>query len=264
MLALNNIEVIYDSVILVLKGVSVTVREGGITTLLGANGAGKTTTLKAISGLLRSERGEVTKGSVEFSGERIDGRPPHDIVRRGIVQVFEGRRVFEHLTTEENLIAGAHIQTSRQRVQEGIERVYAYFPPLKERRAVQAGYLSGGEQQMLVIGRALMARPRVMLLDEPSLGLAPMLVEEIFEIVQRLNREERLTVLLVEQNATLALAIAEHGYVMENGRIVLDGPAAALRDNADIKEFYLGLTEVGARKSYRDVKHYKRRKRWLS
>ncbi len=264
MLTLNNIEVIYDSVILVLKGVSVTVREGGITTLLGANGAGKTTTLKAISGLLRSERGEVTKGSVEFSGERIDGRPPHDIVRRGIVQVFEGRRVFEHLTTEENLIAGAHTQTSRQRVQEGIERVFAYFPPLKERRTVQAGYLSGGEQQMLVIGRALMARPRVMLLDEPSLGLAPMLVEEIFEIVQRLNREERLTVLLVEQNAALALAIAEHGYVMENGRIVLDGPAAALRDNADIKEFYLGLTEVGARKSYRDVKHYKRRKRWLS
>jgi len=264
MLALNNIEVIYDSVILVLKGVSVTVREGGITTLLGANGAGKTTTLKAISGLLRSERGEVTKGSVEFSGERIDGRPPHDIVRRGIVQVFEGRRVFEHLTTEENLVAGAHIQTSRQLVQQGIERVYAYFPPLRERRAVQAGYLSGGEQQMLVIGRALMARPRLMLLDEPSLGLAPMLVEEIFEIVQRLNREERLTVLLVEQNATLALAIAEHGYVMENGRIVLDGPAAALRDNADIKEFYLGLTEVGARKSYRDVKHYKRRKRWLS
>ena len=264
MLALNNIEVIYDGVILVLKGVSVTVREGGITTLLGANGAGKTTTLKAISGLLRSERGEVTKGSVEFSGERIDGRPPHEIVKRGIVQIFEGRRVFEHLTTEENLIAGAHIQTSRQRVQEGIERVYAYFPPLKERRTVQAGYLSGGEQQMLVIGRALMAHPRVMLLDEPSLGLAPMLVEEIFEIVQRLNREERLTVLLVEQNATLALAIADHGYVMENGRIVLDGAADALRENADIKEFYLGLTEVGARKSYRDVKHYKRRKRWLS
>ena len=264
MLALNNIEVIYDGVILVLKGVSVTVREGGITTLLGANGAGKTTTLKAISGLLRSERGEVTKGSVEFSGERIDGRPPHEIVKRGIVQIFEGRRVFEHLTTEENLIAGAHIQTSRQRVQEGIERVYAYFPPLKERRTVQAGYLSGGEQQMLVIGRALMSHPRVMLLDEPSLGLAPMLVEEIFEIVQRLNREERLTVLLVEQNAALALAIADHGYVMENGRIVLDGTADALRENADIKEFYLGLTEVGARKSYRDVKHYKRRKRWLS
>ena len=264
MLALNNIEVICDGVILVLKGVSVTVREGGITTLLGANGAGKTTTLKAISGLLRSERGEVTKGSVEFHGERIDGRPPHEIVKRGIVQIFEGRRVFEHLTTEENLIAGAHIQTSRQRVQEGIERVYAYFPPLKERRTVQAGDLSGGEQQMLVIGRALMAHPRVMLLDEPSLGLAPMLVEEIFEIVQRLNQQEQVTVLLVEQNATLALAIAEHGYVMENGRIVLDGTAEALKENADIKEFYLGLTEVGARKSYRDVKHYKRRKRWLS
>ncbi len=264
MLALNNIEVIYDGVILVLKGVSLTVREGGITTLLGANGAGKTTTLKAISGLLHSERGEVTKGSVEFHGARIDGLPPHDIVKRGVVQIFEGRRVFEHLTTEENLIAGAHIQTSRQRVQEGIDRVYAYFPRLKERRAVQAGYLSGGEQQMLVIGRALMAHPKVMLLDEPSLGLAPMLVEEIFEIVQRLNQQEQLTVLLVEQNAALALGIAEHGYVMENGRIVLDGTAEALKENADIKEFYLGLTEVGARKSYRDVKHYKRRKRWLS
>jgi branched-chain amino acid transport system ATP-binding protein len=264
MLALNNIEVIYDGVILVLKGVSLTVREGGITTLLGANGAGKTTTLKAISGLLHSERGEVTKGSVEFHGTRIDGRPPHDIVKHGIVQVFEGRRVFEHLTTEENLIAGAHVQTSRQRLQEGIERVYAYFPRLKERRFVQSGYLSGGEQQMLVIGRALVSHPKVILLDEPSLGLAPMLVEEIFEIVQRMNQQEKVTVLLVEQNATLALAIAEHGYVMENGRIVLDGTAATLKENADIKEFYLGLTEVGARKSYRDVKHYKRRKRWLS
>ncbi|MBI2527840.1 MAG: ABC transporter ATP-binding protein [Candidatus Rokubacteria bacterium] len=264
MLGLNNIEVIYDGVILVLKGGSLTVRAGGITTLLGANGAGKTTTLKAISGLLHSERGEVTKGSVEFHGERIDGLPPHDIVKRGVVQIFEGRRVFEHLTTEENLVAGAHVQASRQRVQEGIERTYTYFPRLKERRTVQSGYLSGGEQQMLVIGRALMARPRVMLLDEPSLGLAPMLVEEIFEIVQRLNQQEQVTVLLVEQNATLALGIAEHGYVMENGRIVLDGTAEALKENADIKEFYLGLTEVGARKSYRDVKHYKRRKRWLS
>ena len=264
MLALNNIEVIYDRVILVLKGVSLIVREGGITTLLGANGAGKTTTLKAISGLLRSERGEVTKGSVEFHGDRVDGLPPHEIVKRGIVQVFEGRRVLEHLTTEENLIAGAHTQPSRQRVQEGVERVYTYFPKLSERRTVQSGYLSGGEQQMLVIGRALMAHPRMVLLDEPSLGLAPMLVEEIFEIVQRLNQREQLTVLLVEQNAALALAIAEHGYVMENGRIVLDGTAEALRENADIKEFYLGLTEVGARKSYRDVKHYKRRKRWLS
>ena len=264
MLSLNNVEVIYDGVILVLKGVSLNVREGGITTLLGANGAGKTTTLKAISGLLRSERGEVTKGTIEFNGARIDRLAPHAIVKRGIVQVFEGRRVFEHLTTEENLIAGAHIQTDRRRVAEGIERVYGYFRLLKERRAVQAGYLSGGEQQMLVIGRALMADPHVMLLDEPSLGLAPMLVEEIFGIVQQMNRQEKLTVLLVEQNAALALTIAEHGYVMENGRIVLEGTAEALRENADIKEFYLGLTEVGARKSYRDVKHYKRRKRWLS
>jgi branched-chain amino acid transport system ATP-binding protein len=264
MLSLNNVEVIYDGVILVLKGVSVNVREGGITTLLGANGAGKTTTLKAVSGLLRSERGEVTKGTIEFHGQRIDRLPPHEMVKRGIVQVFEGRRVFEHLTTEENLIAGAHIEGDRRKVGDGIARVYTYFPLLKERRAVQAGYLSGGEQQMLVIGRALMSNPKVMLLDEPSLGLAPMLVEEIFRIVQELNRKESLTVLLVEQNATLALAIAEHGYVMENGRIVLDGTAMALRDNADIKEFYLGLTEVGARKSYRDVKHYKRRKRWLS
>ena len=264
MLTLNNIEVIYDGVILVLKGVSVNVREGGITTLLGANGAGKTTTLKAISGLLRSERGEVTKGGVEFHGTRIDRLPPHEIVKRGLVQVFEGRRVFEHLTTEENLIAGAHVQGDRRKVTEGIVRVYEYFPRLKERRTVQSGYLSGGEQQMLAIGRALMSSPRVMLLDEPSLGLAPMLVEEIFEIIQRLNREQRLTVLLVEQNATLALGIAEHGYVMENGRIVLEGSAEALRENADIKEFYMGLTEVGGRKSYRDVKHYKRRKRWLS
>jgi branched-chain amino acid transport system ATP-binding protein len=264
MLALNNIEVIYDGVILVLKGVSLSVREGGITTLLGANGAGKTTTLKAISGLLRTERGEVTKGSIELAGARIDRLAAHEVVRRGIVQVFEGRRVFEHLTTEENLVAGAHVQADRRRVAEGIERVYAYFPRLKERRGVEAGYLSGGEQQMLVIGRALMAAPRVMLLDEPSLGLAPMLVEEIFEIVRRLNQEQGLTVLLVEQNAALALTIAEHGYVMENGRIVLDGPAEALRENADIKEFYLGLTEVGARRSYREVKHYRRRKRWLS
>jgi branched-chain amino acid transport system ATP-binding protein len=264
MLSLNNVEVIYDGVILVLKGVSIRCAEGRITTLLGANGAGKTTTLKAISGLLRSERGEVTKGSVELAGERIDHLRPHEVVRRGIVQVFEGRRVFEHLTAEENLLAGAHTVPDHQRVSERIERVYQYFPRIRERRQQQAGYLSGGEQQMLVIGRALMADPRVILLDEPSLGLAPMLVEEIFSIVQRLNREQKLTVLLVEQNATLALAIADHGYVMENGRIVLEGAASALRDNADIKEFYLGLTEVGARKSYRDVKHYKRRKRWLS
>jgi branched-chain amino acid transport system ATP-binding protein len=264
MLTLNNIEVIYEGVILVLKGVSLNVREGGITTLLGANGAGKTTTLKAISGLLRSERGEVTKGHIELAGERIDRLPPHEVVARGVSQVFEGRRVFEHLTVEENLVAGAHVQRDRARLVEGVERVYQYFPRLRDRRTMQSGYLSGGEQQMLVIGRALMSNPRVMLLDEPSLGLAPMLVDEIFQIVKRLNEEQKLTVLLVEQNATLALAIAEHGYVMENGRIVLEGAAAALRDNADIKEFYLGLTEVGARKSYRDVKHYKRRKRWLS
>src|ERR671925_2153625 len=212
MLTLNNIEVIYDNVILVLKGVSINVREGGITTLLGANGAGKTTTLKAISGLLPSERGEITKGTIELAGQRIDHLPPYEVVKRGIVQVFEGRRVFEHLTTEENLIAGAHIHSDRRRMTEGIERVYEYFPRLKERRAVQAGYLSGGEQQMLVIGRALMSNPRLILLDEPSLGLAPMLVEEIFQIVQRLNREQRLTVLLVEQNATMALTIAQHGY----------------------------------------------------
>jgi branched-chain amino acid transport system ATP-binding protein len=256
--------VIYDHVILVLKGVSLTMREGAITTLLGANGAGKTTTLKAISGLLRSERGEVTRGAIELRGERIDRLAPHEIVQRGIVQVFEGRRVFEHLTTEENLIAGAHVRPEMRAVRAGLERVYGYFPRLGERRDVRAGYLSGGEQQMLAIGRALMSGPQVMLLDEPSLGLAPMLVEEIFGIVREMRERERLTVLLVEQNATLALAIAEYGYVMENGRIVLDGSAEVLRENADIKEFYLGLTEVGARKSYRDVKHYKRRKRWLS
>src|SRR5262245_34797011 len=264
MLSLNNVEVIYDGVILVLKGASMAVVEGGVTTLLGAKGAGKTTRLKAISGLLRPERGQVTKGSNELGGVAIDRLPAHEIVKRGVVQVFEGRRVFEHLTTDENLIAGAHVRSDLGEVRRALERVYEYFPRLRERRRVQAGYLSGGEQQMLVIGRALMSEPRLMLLDEPSLGLAPMLVEEIFHIVQRLNREQRLTVLLVEQNAALALTIAEHGYVMENGRIVLEGSAAALRENADVREFYLGLTEVGARRSYRDVKHYRRRKRWLS
>jgi branched-chain amino acid transport system ATP-binding protein len=264
MLSLNNVEVIYDSVILVLKGVSIACEDGRITTLLGANGAGKTTTLKAVSGVLRTERGEVTKGSVELNGQRIDRLAPYEVVQRGVTQVFEGRRVFEHLSTEENLVAGAHIQPDRAKVATGVERVYQYFPRLKERRHVQSGYLSGGEQQMLVIGRALMSAPKVMLLDEPSLGLAPMLVEEIFTIVQRLNQQEKLTVLLVEQNATMALRIADHGYVMENGRIVLEGSGDSLRENPDIKEFYLGLTEVGARKSYRDVKHYKRRKRWLS
>ena len=262
MLNLNNIEVIYDNVILVLKGVSVEVPEGSITTVLGANGAGKTTTLKAISGLLRTERGEVTRGAIEFNGERIDRRAPHDIVKEGIVQVFEGRRVFEHLSTEENLVAGGHTLPTNAKLRENIDRVYTYFPLLKERRGVQAGYLSGGEQQMLSVGRALMSDPRVILLDEPSLGLAPMIVEEIFAIIQRLREEEQVTFLLVEQNATLALNIADFGYVMENGSIVLEGPAAQLRENADIKEFYLGISG-DEKKGFREVKHYRRRKRWL-
>jgi len=264
MLSLNNIEVVYDRVILVLKGVSVEVREGAITTILGANGAGKTTTLKAISGVLYSERGEITKGSIELAGQRLNGMRASDVTKLGIAQVFEGRRVFEHLTAEENLIAGGHIMPDIRSIRQGIDMVYSYFPRLKERRTQQSGYLSGGEQQMLAIGRALMSKPKVVLLDEPSLGLAPMLVEEIFAIVQRLVKQERLTVLLVEQNATMALGIADHGYVMENGRIVLEGDAEKLRSNSDIKEFYLGLNEVGTRKSYRDVKHYRRRKRWLS
>jgi branched-chain amino acid transport system ATP-binding protein len=264
MLSINNIEVVYDGVILVLKGVSLEVRSGSITALLGANGAGKTTTLKAVSGLLRTERGEVTKGSITFDGRRIDRLRAFDVTRLGITQVFEGRRVFEHLTAEENLVAGAHTERQAGKVNEGMERAYAYFPVLKERRHQLAGYLSGGEQQMLVIGRALMSNPKVMLLDEPSLGLAPMLVEEIFGIVRRLVEQENLSVLLVEQNATMALEVADHGYVMETGRIVLEGDVASLRENSDIREFYLGLNEVGSRKSYRDVKHYKRRKRWLS
>ncbi len=264
MLSLNNIEVMFDNVILVLKGVSIEVPEGKITTLLGANGAGKSTTLKAVSGLLRPERGDITKGSIEYDGDRIDRLPAHELVQRGIVQVFEGRRVLEHLTTEENLLAGAHIQRNARRVRDSIDRVFSYFPRLVERRGVQAGYLSGGEQQMLVIGRALMSNPKVILLDEPSLGLAPMIVGEIFSIVQRLNRDDGLTVLLVEQNAALALGIADHGYIIENGSIVLEGAAASLRDNADVKEFYLGLNEGGSRRSYREVKHYRRRKRWLS
>jgi branched-chain amino acid transport system ATP-binding protein len=264
MLSINNIEVVYDSVILVLRGVSLEVKPGAITTLLGANGAGKTTTLKAVSGVLHSERGEVTNGSVTFDGGRIDGLRAHEVTKLGIAQVFEGRRVFEHLTTEENLVAGGHIQRHARKLRQGIERVYGYFPQLAERRHQLSGYLSGGEQQMLAIGRALMSEPKVILLDEPSLGLAPMLVEEIFGIVGRLVEKEKLAVLLVEQNATMALAVAHHGYVMETGRIVLEGSVQALRENSDIREFYLGLNEVGSRKSYRDVKHYKRRKRWLS
>jgi branched-chain amino acid transport system ATP-binding protein len=264
MLALNNIEVVYDGVILVLKGVSLVAKEGSITTLLGANGAGKTTTLKAISGLLRAERGEVTKGSIELDGERLDRLPAHDLVARGITQVFEGRRVLENLTIEENLIAGGHVRTDLKQVRDGIERVYELFPPLRERRRHQSGYLSGGEQQMLVIGRALMSDPKVILLDEPSLGLAPRFVEDIFRVIKRLKQERSMTVLLVEQNAALALDVADHGYVMENGRIVLDGPADALKQNSDVKEFYLGLNDLGTRRSYRDVKRYRRRKRWLS
>jgi len=264
LLSVNNIEVIYDHVILVLKGVSLRVPEGGIVALLGANGAGKSTTLKAISGLLRTERGDVTKGAVEFQGQAIHRKDPDEVVRRGVVQVMEGRHVFEHLTVEENLLTGAYTRRNGHSTKQDLELVYRYFPRLWERRGSRAGYVSGGEQQMVAIGRALMARPKLMLLDEPSMGLAPMLVKEIFEIVGRLNREEGVAVLLAEQNATIALQIAQHGYVMENGRIVLDGDAKTISENEDIKEFYLGLTGVGQRKSYRDVKHYRRRKRWLS
>ncbi|NOX60464.1 MAG: ABC transporter ATP-binding protein [Chloroflexi bacterium] len=264
MLVLNNVEVIYDHVILVLKGMSLQVEEGQIVALLGSNGAGKSTTLKAISGLLKPEDGEVTDGEILFQGEPIHVLDAEDIVQRGIFQVMEGRRVFEHLTVEENLHAGAYTRKDRRHIADDIEMVYRYFPRLKERRTQTAGYLSGGEQQMLAIGRSLMARPKLMMLDEPSLGLAPLLVREIFHIVQRINQEQGVTVLLVEQNANIALQIADYAYIMENGRIVLDGDPATLRDNADVREFYLGLTEVGQRKSYRDVKHYKRRKRWLS
>jgi branched-chain amino acid transport system ATP-binding protein len=264
MIALNNIEVVYDGVILVLKGVSLVANTGAITTLLGANGAGKTTTLKAISGLLAAERGQVTKGTIELDGMRLDRLPAHDVVQHGVTQVFEGRRVFENLTVEENLVAGGHVRHDLHAIRDGIDRTFALFPMLKERRHQQAGYLSGGEQQMLVIGRALMSDPKVILLDEPSLGLAPRFVEEICLVIRRLKDEHALTVLLVEQNAALALDLADHGYVMENGRIVLEGPAASLRQNSDVKEFYLGLNETGARRSYHDVKRYRRRKRWLS
>jgi branched-chain amino acid transport system ATP-binding protein len=261
-LYVNNIEVVYDRVILVLKGVSFEMQEGGIVALLGANGAGKSTTLKAISGLLHGERGEVTKGAIEFMGQQIAHRDPADIVRTGIVQVMEDRRIFEHMTPEGNLLVGAY--TRRDGIEQDLARVYEYFPPLAKRRGVKAGYLSGGEQQMLAIGRALMARPKLMLLDEPSLGLAPLLVEEIFEIVRRINKEEGVSILLVEQNATMALELADYGYVMENGRIVLEGDSETLKDNQDIQEFYLGLSVVGKLKSYRNIKHYRRRKRWLS
>ena len=264
MLRLNNIEVIYHNVILVLKGVSLEVAPGKIIALLGGNGAGKTTTLKAISGLLRTEVGEITDGSIEFEGERIDRKNPEEIVKLGIVQVMEGRRLFNHLTVEENLKASAYITGDGARLKRDLDLVYGYFPRLKDLRNSTAGYLSGGEQQMLVIGSSLMIHPKVVLLDEPSLGLSPKLVREIFEIIQRINAEEKTSMLLVEQNARAALAIAEHGYVLENGRVVLDGPADKLRDNEDVREFYLGLSQVGEKKSYREVKHYRRRKRWLA
>jgi branched-chain amino acid transport system ATP-binding protein len=263
MLQLNNIEVIYNEVILVIKGLSLEVRDGQIVALLGSNGAGKTTTLKSISGLLKPESGAVTDGSIMWMGQRIDRRDAADIVRMGIFQVMEGRRVFEHLTVDENLRAGSYIRRDRG-VRGDLDKVYEYFPRLRERRTQKAGYMSGGEQQMLAIGRALMARPRMMLLDEPSLGLAPLLVEEIFGIIRRINREQGVAILLVEQNARIALSLADYGYLMENGRVVLADDTAKLIDNADVREFYLGLGEGGQAKSYRAIKSYKRRKRWLS
>jgi branched-chain amino acid transport system ATP-binding protein len=263
-LALNNVEVIYDDVILVLKGMSLEVYDGQIVALLGANGAGKSTTLKAISGLLKGEEGEVTDGSISFLGQPIDDIDPEKRVSMGIFQVMEGRRVFDDLNVDENLYAGAHTRKGRAEVKKDMEMVFDYFPRLIERRHTLAGYLSGGEQQMLAIGRALMARPKLMLLDEPSLGLAPLLVKEIFGIIDRINKEEGTTILLVEQNARIALSIADYGYIMENGKIVLDDPVDKLKENEDVKEFYLGLSKVGDKKSYRDVKHYRRRKRWIS
>jgi branched-chain amino acid transport system ATP-binding protein len=263
-LKVNNIEVIYNHVILVLKGVSLEVPEGGIVALLGANGAGKTTTLKSVSGLLRSERGEVTKGSIEVRGERSEKLSPNDLVKRGVVQVMEGRHCFEHLTVEENLLTGSYTRRDgRRAVTEDLEKVYHYFPRLKERRESQAGYTSGGEQQMVAIGRALMAKPTLILLDEPSMGLAPQLVEEIFQIVKALNEQEGVTFLLAEQNTNVALRFATYGYILETGRVVMDGSAQALGENEDVKEFYLGMSGEN-RRSFRDVKHYRRRKRWLA
>jgi len=264
LLAVNNIEVIYDHVILVLKGVSLEVPERGIVALLGANGAGKSTTLKAISNLLGAERGDVTKGSITFKGENVHSLTPNELVRRGVIQVMEGRHCFEHLTVEENLMTGAYTRTDgREAIADDLELVYQYFPRLKERRTSQAGYTSGGEQQMVAVGRALMAKPEVILLDEPSMGLAPQLVEEIFEIVKRLNTDEGVTFLLAEQNTTMALRYATYGYILENGRVVMDGDASSLAENEDVKEFYLGVSGE-SRKSFRNVKAYRRRKRWLS
>jgi branched-chain amino acid transport system ATP-binding protein len=264
LLSVSNIEVIYNHVILVLKGVSLEVPEGGIVALLGANGAGKTTTLKAISNLLHGERGEVTKGAISYRGERVERLTPNDLVKRGVIQVMEGRHCFGHLTVEENLLTGAFTRSDgRGAVRAELDRVYTYFPRLKERRQSLAGYISGGEQQMTALGRALMARPNMILLDEPSMGLAPQIVEEIYEIVRRLNAEGKVSFLLAEQNTHIALRYADYGYILENGRVVMDGAAERLSANDDVKEFYLGLSASG-RKSYRDVKHYRRRKRWLT
>ena len=264
MLRVSDIEVIYMNVIQVLKGVSLEVEDGKIAALLGANGAGKTTTLKAISGMLKTEEGEVTEGSIEFDGDRIDGYGPEKIAAMGISQAMEGRRVLEHLSVEENLFVGAYCRKDRAGVKRDLEMVFDYFPKIKTLRRRTSGYLSGGEQQMLVIGRALMARPKLMLLDEPSLGLAPLLVQDICDIIRRISADQKMAILLVEQNARAALGIADEGYVMENGRMVLNGPAAGLRENADVREFYLGLSALGSRKSYREVKHYRRKKRWLA
>lgn len=264
LLTVNNIEVIYDHVILVLKGVSLEVPEGGIVALLGANGAGKSTTLKAISNLLGAERGDVTKGSIEYNGQDVAGLGPSDMVKRGVIQVMEGRRCFEHLSVEENLLTGAYTRGgARKAIAQDLEMVYDYFPRLRERGDSLAGYVSGGEQQMVAIGRALMAKPRLILLDEPSMGLAPQLVKEIFAIVARLNREQNVSFLLAEQNVSIALAYASTGYILENGRVVMEGDAKSLSENEDVKEFYLGVSQ-GDRISFRDTKHYRRRKRWLA
>jgi branched-chain amino acid transport system ATP-binding protein len=263
MLEVKNIEVVYMNVIRVLRGVTLTVADGQIIALLGANGGGKTTTLKAISGMLKTEEGQVTYGSIEFDGKRIDGLGPEDIAVLGISQAMEGRRVLEHLSVEENLLVGAYRRKDRQGVKRDLEMVFDYFPPIKRLRRRMSGYLSGGEQQMLVIGRALIARPKLMLLDEPSLGLAPILVEEIYENIKKINEDQKMAILLVEQNVRAALGIADYGHVLENGKVVLSGPSENLRDNEDVREFYMGLSAVGSQKSYREVKHYRRRKRWM-
>ncbi len=263
MLKVNNIEVTYHGVILVLRGVSLEVGDGKIVSLLGANGAGKSTTLKAISGLLKTEVGRVSRGSIHFDGQQIERVDPEELAKLGIIQVMEGRRILEHLTVEDELLAGGFIVRNRVNLGKELERIYHFFPKLKDLRHHTSGYLSGGEQQMLVIGRALMSHPKLVMLDEPSLGLAPLLVEEIFRIIKSINEEEKVSILIVEQNAVAALDLAEYGYVMENGRIVLDGTSGQLKANEDVKEFYLGFGALSQRKSYRDVKHYKRRKRWL-